>query len=860
MGISRYPRPGHRIAPLTLTDILDVSVPHSLNVDGLPRDIKLFNLDETIWNRVDAEACRQLAEAVVEQVRLVIPTLSDKLKNRHLPLSSSCIEVEFLELEARTYNCLFRAKFKENPHYFNEYTLGRLLKLRGFGALCLVDLLTSIESLNSGGGQIAFLSEEVEKVDLEATPETLRILLALHASGINRVPKEVYEKSLPKLPDEIRLDDLELKLRTLNCLKDAGYSNKLQRLSGKQISQLLEIRGFGINCIIDLLGSLKPFLTNAKQPPQNELTHKGNLKGQKSLRRLFLAQQVLDSIPAKKITNEDVIREAKRLRRMHEIKKIRRDDLRLGQLIRSIDISAKNVFEVAHRLVSGIYVPVNSAATTQRLKELRKNIRTLFKMTLEEEIKGLLVGVGSQRNQSIIARRFGWDGSEGATLQEVGHSLGLTRERVRQVCNRLTSQLEGKTFFTPALDRALKFISHHSPEAADEIELKLTAEGLVKAHFRVEGILNAAELLDRSAPFVITKVGGKRFVLAPNMENVTNVIAQTARRAIEHWGVTTIADVAAQATERTNISIDAHFVRHILSEKEDFQWLDEIGGWFWLSSVPRNRLLNQIEKILSVAERIDISELRIGVSRHHRMKGVAPPKRVLLELCRQTSWCGVENSTVFANPPLNWEDTLSDIEQFMVLVLKEHGPVMQRSKFEDLCLDLGINRVTFYAYLKYSPVLTKYAISVYGLRGIQVPPGLIESLKPDFSLRRGKVLIDYGWTSEGNIWIGYKISEAMLKSGVIGVPGAMKRFVVGEFNLKTEDDLQVGRLVVRESNAWGLGPFFRRRGGEVDDYVVILLDTPNQVATVYIGDESLLDDFQTGEESIDLSPAGDLVS
>jgi hypothetical protein len=860
MGISRYPRPGHRIAPVTLTDVLDVPIPRRLKMGGLARDIKLYNLDETIWKRFDLEACQQLSEAIVEQVRLVLPTLADKLKTRHLPLPSGQIELKFLELEVRTYNCLVSAAFGENPHYFNEYTIGKLIKLRGFGARSLVDLLTSLESMNPLAEQSGFVTGEAHEINLEVTPETLQTLVTRRANGIKPIPQRFYEQSIPKLPEGIKLNDLELRIRTYNCLRKAGYSNKLQSLTGKPICELLKIRGFGSDCLIDLLTALHPFLTYTKQTSQTRSANKSNFKGKRSQGRLFLAQQELDFVTAQKVSNEDVIREAKRLRRMSDTKRIRRDDLRLGQLLRAIDITAKNALEVADKLITGANVPANSATAVHLLQGLRKSIRALSKMTLEDEIKGLLVGVGSQRNQSIIAQRFGWDGSEGATLQEVGDSLNLTRERVRQVCNRLSKHLEGKTVFSPTLDHALNFVSCHIPDVADEIELKLIAEGIANGHFRLEGIINAAELLGRGVPFSITKVGGKRLVLAPNMENATNVIAQTARRAIEHWGVTTILDIAAQVAERTDLSIDAELVRNVLSEKEDFQWLDEADGWFWLSSVPRNRLLNQIEKILSVAESIDVSELRAGISRHHRMKGVAPTKRVLLELCRQTSWCRVEDRTVIADPPLNWEETLSDIEQFMVLVLKEHGPVMGRSKFEELCINLGINRVTFYAYLKYSPAITKYAISVYGLRGVPVPPGVIESLKPDFSRRRGRVLMDYGWTPQGKVWIGYKVSEAMLKSGVIVVPGPMKRFIAGEFTLKTEDGLPVGRLVVKESSAWSLGSFFRRRGGEAEDYLVLLLDLADREATIYIGDEDLLDDFQTNEESIDTSQIGELVT
>jgi RNA polymerase primary sigma factor/RNA polymerase nonessential primary-like sigma factor len=38
-----------------------------------------------------------------------------------------------------------------------------------------------------------------------------------------------------------------------------------------------------------------------------------------------------------------------------------------------------------------------------------------------------------EKEQTVIVSRFGLDGSEAKTLEEIGRELGLTRERVRQI-------------------------------------------------------------------------------------------------------------------------------------------------------------------------------------------------------------------------------------------------------------------------------------------------------------------------------------------------------------------------------------------------------------------------------------------
>jgi DNA-directed RNA polymerase sigma subunit (sigma70/sigma32) len=41
----------------------------------------------------------------------------------------------------------------------------------------------------------------------------------------------------------------------------------------------------------------------------------------------------------------------------------------------------------------------------------------------------------------VLTARFGLEGGAEQTLEEVGHSLGLTRERIRQIQNRALTKL-----------------------------------------------------------------------------------------------------------------------------------------------------------------------------------------------------------------------------------------------------------------------------------------------------------------------------------------------------------------------------------------------------------------------------------
>jgi hypothetical protein len=501
--------------------------------------------------------------------------------------------------------------------------------------------------------------------------------------------------------------------------------------------------------------------------------------------------------------------------------------------------------------------------TVDQLRDLREQLEGLNHMALEEELAQLIVAIGENPDRAgMVARYLGWDGQGGATLQAVGDEWGISRERVRQVSSRALKRLRGRSPFLPVLDRAAIYVNQEIPNLAEDLEVGLARQGISERAFRLEGLQSAMRVLGRGVSFMVQGTGASRLALglsdptplahvggAGTPErgliasdiDVPRAILRIARRSVERWGVCTVADVTAEIGKLVSTDITSKIVARVLMTRPGFLLLDEVNAWFSLADVPRNRLLNQVEKVLAVAPRIEISELRAAVSRSHRMQGFAPPRRVLLELCRQTTGYSVEGTTVVVDPASDSDQVLGRVESTMVEILRECGPVMERSELERLCQERGIIRSTFYIYLDYSPVITKYARGVYGLPGVEISPGTIESLSP--KRRWGRTLSDYGWRADGTVWVAYIVSAGMLANGLVTIPASMKAFVQGDFDLKTPDGASIGTLVVKENSAWGLGPFYRRRGGEIGDALLVILDSRSREATVQIGGAELLDNL-----------------
>jgi hypothetical protein len=115
---------------------------------GAPSAVSLHELDETAWTRYDAETCTALARQVIEQVRQTLPLMDAETAQRRLPSVPEGVSLDDLELETRTRNSLAEEGYEEDLEALQRVTIGHLLEIPGFGARCLVDLLTSLEDFD----------------------------------------------------------------------------------------------------------------------------------------------------------------------------------------------------------------------------------------------------------------------------------------------------------------------------------------------------------------------------------------------------------------------------------------------------------------------------------------------------------------------------------------------------------------------------------------------------------------------------------------------------------------------------------------------------------------------------------------
>jgi len=502
-------------------------------------------------------------------------------------------------------------------------------------------------------------------------------------------------------------------------------------------------------------------------------------------------------------------------------------------------------------------------------------------MTLEQELIDIFASSPFQRNRDILIGYYGWEDGRQHTLTEIGARFGITRERVRQVCAKLTKKPKTSAIATPTMERALALISNRLPCSATQIETELAQQGLTAVGMSIESVAVGARLLDRPVAFQVVNVrSGQegRLVVQPDQIQAVMAAVDVAKRDVYFHGLTTVeqaqraiagakkptrADpslaVGGDSSRRSTVGGDssrrspgagrksaagrsskqdtsplARMVRQTVPLIDGFCWLDESAGWFHLKPVQSHGLPKAVDKVLAVARTVTAAQLQTALRRNRRLWNEPPPENVLLEFCRRMPQVRIEGDRIISDPPRDWKKSLTGVEAKLVAMLKAHGPVMERGAMEDLCVGGGMNRFSFHAFVSWSPVIAQFGHSIYGLLGAEVSAEEVEKLLAQRRASRAnhRVLDRHGWTDDGRVWLSYRLSKAASTYAVITIPAALRDVVNGRFQFIDADGHVIGTLATKDGRAWGLGAFLRKRDAQIGDHIVLTLDLEKRTAEV----------------------------
>ncbi len=367
----------------------------------------------------------------------------------------------------------------------------------------------------------------------------------------------------------------------------------------------------------------------------------------------------------------------------------------------------------------------------------------LYERPLEAELAEIAEGAEPGRTAQLAVRHWGWDGRGGATLETTGREFGdITRERVRQLCERLAGILRRGQVAAPALERALVLAAHAAPATAHDLARRLADAHISSQPFDPAGLLTAAEVLGFDATFSLDSVKDVRVVLpdppdpASDTTDVIAAVVDTARAVVRRAGAARVGEVKGRVAADLAVWVDDELVTAIVSEPADFVWLERRTGWFFLPSVAKNAVVSRVAKILSITGAVRLADLHAGIRRDERMREFVMPEYILGELCERLPGVVVAGDLITAERRQRPEDVLETTELTLLRALTEAGGEAGRHELERACREDGMKLSSFNNRIAYSPIVVDLGKGRFGLRGYveaedpQRPGGLWRAAGP----------------------------------------------------------------------------------------------------------------------------------
>lgn len=339
---------------------------------------------------------------------------------------------------------------------------------------------------------------------------------------------------------------------------------------------------------------------------------------------------------------------------------------------------------------------------------------------------------GRARRIEIFMLRFG--GLSGRTLACVGNQLGLTRERVRQVCSQLAEQLEDLPCQMPALERVLAAAARVAPfsiQDANEQLAKMLGEGV-----GVEAAIEFAEQIKRPIPLqVVSKRarsfdgGGMVTVLVEDERQASWMKPALAfvRRDCMAMGCTNFLRVAGSLALEEGVLVDRDSLVSVLKTIPGYRQLGTDSYWFAVEDSERSYLADRVRRIMHAASGpVMLDSIMAGlttdarwVSRSDNSASAVPPIHIVALMLAEWPWLSIdvhnrcklkEERDAAARSPA--------LELGLIRAIADLGGVATKTELVKTgTQEMGMSEIAVSMVVGSSPVIERLEHSLYAVRG-----------------------------------------------------------------------------------------------------------------------------------------------
>lgn len=504
------------------------------------------------------------------------------------------------------------------------------------------------------------------------------------------------------------------------------------------------------------------------------------------------------------------VREARRTRLQVQLA-MRKPDGWLSSRLSGANVSFEVADLLAFAKVIGVTVPPEILQTAERLAATRRPMRPSQEKlprltnaqladagTAEREIRLLLEAASQgrihrERDFAWTARRLGTRSRPAETLEEIGASAGVTRERVRQVEAKVLDLAS-----TVASGRRLPMLSsiHHRvlesvglPWAAVEQELSpfLGDISLREAVRFYETVQPPPQMvgMDEAVIYGLNKL--RVVATSPGDLRFTSQVSTAARKIFSFAGAALVHDIRALVETVRKKPVSLRDLVRTLDVLPGLQWLDEQRRWCWFATPELSGLLRHAAQILCAARQpVDMESLYAGLVREARRDAASqasfvadplPPSHVVHAILKRHplfrryagnafGYVGTDDATVGIEPArrliLERLNALGGAATRAELYALEHHP------------EHPIPRTSFAFYLYCCGWLERIGPRAWAVRGRAVDEARRrEVLNAPWRAPNGSLILQHARPS-GPAWsVVMRLTEAARRNRLVSFPSSM---------------------------------------------------------------------------------------
>jgi hypothetical protein len=502
--------------------------------------------------------------------------------------------------------------------------------------------------------------------------------------------------------------------------------------------------------------------------------------------------------------------------------------------------------------------PTGFVDLKKTIDELAAIVTAAESATMEEEALSIISAILPREPLSrvaLIGLRFGL-GGQLPTLDEVGNDMGLTRERVRQLQQGVSRELPRIPLpLAPAIDNSLQVIDHALPCGTRELAQALRAAGLSNVEGWTLAALRAiASVSGRELPPLEESDGA---IGRPGELALKSMYRSAARAVSNFYGIGSVNQVISRVASKSRGTaghLDSAAARAALNEHE-IHWLDSEHFWTDHRS-GRNRLVNTTLRMLAVHSPQTLLAIQEGLERHFSFRRASwsgkrefselvVPERDLLHrfYCDHPDF-EVEAKAVRSAHPISLDVLGAETRYMVEVLLGSPYHAMNRLDLLEACTTGGMNSSTVNIWLTYSECFQQLASNVWGLRGVVVPPDIVEGLQEQAIVRRQSTdnTSVCGSTASGHPWMARRLTPSQIFSKVIPFDWANATLEgVTLTAIDMEDGEPVGSLRFAGSFNWGYYRYFSKHRVKAGQVIRVTVDLEAEECYVELGGDELLD-------------------